>query len=64
MFADLKEAWRNVNSKHDLYVNELTEADDNVIKENDAWITDLQERLYDVEELCARYSKGIEKNKI
>ena len=60
MFSDLKEAWKNVDNKHDVYVEELQSTDENAIRENDAWINEMQDRLYEVQNLCSRHEKKCE----
>ena len=58
MFADLRNAWENVNSKHDLFLEKLQSTDEVEIRKNDKWICEIQERLYDMQKLCDQFQKS------
>ena len=47
IFNDVRDAWRNVNEKHDAYVVALP--DDQPSREDDEWINGIQNRLYEVQ---------------
>ena len=47
IFNDVRDAWRNVNEKHDAYVVALP--DDQPSREDDEWINGIQNKLYEVQ---------------
>ena len=57
MCKDLKEAWKNVNEKHDQYLDTLGEVDDDATQGNEKWIEEIQNRIYDMQLHCANYMK-------
>ena len=57
MCKDLKEAWNNVNEKHDLYLDTVGEVGSDVTQGNEKWIEEIQNRFYDMQLHCTNYRK-------
>ena len=59
-YQQVKEAWKDVAEKHELYVNELA---DSVGKEEDSWISELSEMFDDIEIRSDKYIYGVLKKR-
>ena len=57
---DLKDAWRNVNDKHELYIDSIHNVTADVSHENEKWIEDIQDRFYDAQNNCNHFKNGAE----
>ena len=55
-YQQVKEAWKDVAEKHELYVNELADSEG---KEEDSWISELSEMFDEIEIRSDKYLYGV-----
>ena len=60
MLDDLKDAWNNVNVKHESYLDSIGDIDDEASNEHETWIRDIQNRFYEMRRLCNTFKKKLD----